>query len=102
MTASVPYRRVNKLMDVSTSVVVVPGDTPVRVVMSPKTSQGCRPISVKIQPNELASSGKKPTVAAAHHHSLWPIGLRRHRNHRTPVATAIAATPVPIINRNPQ
>src|SRR5699024_4034424 len=62
MTAKTPYRTVNRLIDIKTSAVVVPGDTPVRVVISPNTSHGWRPISVNIQPKELASSGKKATV----------------------------------------
>src|SRR5699024_9851627 len=77
MTAKTPYRTVNRLIDIKTSAVVVPGDTPVRVVIIPNTSHGWRPISVNIQPKELASSGKKATVTAAHHQSLCAMGLRR-------------------------
>ena len=51
--------RVNAVNEVSTSVRETLRDTPSRVSISPKTIHGWRPISVKIQPKELASSGSR-------------------------------------------
>ena len=42
------------MTEIAASAVLTPGDTPLAVVIRPKTTHGCRPISVKIQPNELA------------------------------------------------
>ena len=46
------------IIDVHTSKALTLGETPFAVVMTPNTAQGCRPISVKIQPNELAAIGR--------------------------------------------
>ena len=45
------------IIEVSTSPADTDGETPVAVVIMPKTIHGCRPVSVKIQPKLLANNG---------------------------------------------
>jgi hypothetical protein len=89
-------------MEIRTSAVLTPGDTPAAVGMSPKTIHGWRPISVKIQPNELPSSG----VSGRRRASLPHQTLRGIRPRLNAQSTQIAASaddmPMPIINRNVQ
>lgn len=48
---------VNTIIETSTVHPGTPGETPLSVVMTPKTIQGWRPISVKIQPTSEAIIG---------------------------------------------
>ena len=71
MTARTAYSRVRVISEVQTSPPDTLGETPVAVVMRPKTSQGCRPISVKIQPKLLANNGSNGVARTAQNHSRW-------------------------------
>src|SRR5688500_9328654 len=102
MTARTPYSRVSTTSDVIASPVDTVGDTPFSVVRSPKTTQGCRPTSVKIHPNELAKRGRKGSPIAAYR-------IVRPRGTRPPLvamriqpAMAAPAIPRPIIRRKDQ
>ena len=59
------------MTEIAASAVLTPGETPFAVVIRPKTTQGWRPISVKIQPNELpktagtGSAQRQPAEPAA-------------------------------------
>ena len=78
------------------------GLTPALVRISPNTTQGWRPVSVKIQPNELASTGSSGTTPAASR-TQREVGARpRRTSHQTSSANAAAARPIPIIRRNDQ
>src|SRR5690242_9104697 len=78
-TANTPYRTVNTINDVSTDPTDTVGDTESAVVSTPNTDQGCRPISVKIQPTALARNGSaiEPSAAMVNH---LPRGDRPRRN----------------------
>ncbi len=68
----------------------------------PKTIQGWRPISVKIQPAEIPKSGKSTMVALAMEANL-PFGVRPPRKaHSAQSAYRAAIMPRPIIRRKPQ
>ena len=87
------------------------GETPVAVVMSPKTVHGWRPTSVKIQPKEFAAIGKSgaATIIQCHQRARITaagppsrsIALRRVA-HSAAIAVAIEASPAPIMSRNVQ
>ncbi|CAB4998115.1 unannotated protein [freshwater metagenome] len=57
MTANTPYSNVKTIIVKSTLPAETTALTPSAVFIKPKTAQGWRAVSVKIQPNELASSG---------------------------------------------
>ena len=81
---------------------LTPGETACAVVITPKTAQGWRPISVKIQPNELATSGSSGRAIASHSQTR-PRGTRPLRvPTRIAAAAAAAARPSPIISRKDQ
>ncbi len=107
ITASTPYRAVNPIRLISTVPAETLGDTPADVGRSPKTSHGCRPISVKIQPNELAASGRKGSTTAQRsiHRpaNVLTEGARPRRvAHSIHEASAIESPPAVIIARNVQ
>jgi len=58
---------VKAISEMSTSTPLTPGETPSCVVMSPNTSQGCLPISVKTQPMILAASASGNDQIASFH-----------------------------------
>ena len=53
------------ISEVSTVPAPTLGETPSAVSMTPNTIHGCRPISVKIQPNELAKMGMNGSATVA-------------------------------------
>ena len=65
ITARTAYSSVKVISEVATRPAPTLGDTPLAVVMTPNTAQGCRPSSVKSQPNELAPSGSRGTRIAS-------------------------------------
>src|SRR5215203_4210956 len=114
-------------MDVITSAWLTSGETAEAVGSTPYTTHGWRPISVKIQPQELAISGKpmvhsdsrqyhalslslssRSLVSASRGTSSGPVRsrseihsfLRVSQSPATP--SAVDAIPKPIIQRNPQ
>src|SRR3954470_20739190 len=102
MTASTAYRLVKTVSEVSTDPVPTVGETLSAVRRWPNTVQGCRPISVKIQPNELASSGSDTDQTAARQNQR-PDGSRPARvSHRPRAASSTENMPGPIISRNDQ
>src|SRR4051794_9463807 len=89
-------------MEVSTSPAETDGDTPVLVAITPNTSHGCRPTSVKIQPKLLPKIGSSGAAMMAQCH-------QRARGTRPPrvvqsarVAIRAASIPTPIISRKLQ
>ncbi|GAB3807106.1 hypothetical protein GCM10027605_36720 [Micromonospora zhanjiangensis] len=88
--------------EVRTSVRLTLRDTPSRVSISPKTTQGWRPISVNSQPKQLAASGSSGRISAARSsHRL--VGVRPRRcAHRAQAAMAAAANPKVIMRRKVQ
>ena len=87
----------------STSSPLTPGETPSCVVMSPKTIQGCLPISVKTQPMMLAASARgNDQIASFHIHCAGGFLAPLRVSHRPTTATRAAAMPRPIIQRNAQ
>lgn len=94
--------RVKAVKEVSTSARETLRDTPLRVSISPNTIQGWRPISVKIQPKELASSGSTGMTRPARS-SQRLVGVRPLRwLQSTSSAMAAAARPKPIMKRKLQ
>ncbi len=83
--------------EIQASVVLTPGETPFAVVIRPKTTQGWRPISVKIQPAELPASISSG-VAIAIRPNHFEVGARplRVRN-RISAAKNAASRPKPIM-----
>ena len=78
------------------------GDTPDPVVKMPKTSHGCRPISVKIQPKLLPRMGSSGVAMTIQCHQR-ALGTRPPRVcHRTTSAMSAASMPTPIISRKLQ
>src|SRR6478672_10018198 len=78
------------------------GETPLAVVIRPKTSQGWRPTSVKIQPKLLAKTGRSGAATAAYANHL-DVGVRPLRvSHRTASAMSAVTMPSPIMRRNDQ
>ncbi len=65
------------------------------------TTQGCRPISVKIQPKELAKNGATTTSVAARANQRC-TGRPRRVPQRPASASRIVTSPRPIISRNDQ
>src|SRR5690349_15410394 len=102
ITASAAYRSVNEISEVATSPVPTVGETPFVVVIRPNTTQGWRPISVKIQPNEFAATGSSgSTIASRAHHRL--VGARPRRvAYRIRIAAAALNRPRPIISLKDQ
>src|SRR5689334_24105461 len=97
-----PYRTVSTISEVAAVPVLTDGEPLSAVLKTPKTVHGWRPISVKIQPNELASSGM-PTVVIAAIQSQRLAGVRPRRVAQSASsATTIASPPKPIIKRNDQ
>src|SRR6266536_985042 len=96
---------VNAISEVATEPEPTLGETPVVVCSNPKTTQGWRPISVKIQPKLLAANGS-PTdrmLAPQNQRAQRPSGSRPRRVSQRPSrATRIGSIPSPIINRNDQ
>src|SRR3954451_4863334 len=89
-------------MEVMTSPIETLGETPLAVVISPKTIQGWRPTSVKIQPKLLARTGRSGAATAAYGNHL-DVGMRSLRvSHRTAIAMSDVAIPSPIMRRNVQ
>src|SRR5215207_2728348 len=100
-TARTPYSTVKPISEVSTSDVVVPGDTPAAVGSRPNTSQGCRPVSVKIQPKAFAANGSSGNGSASQ--TSHRAGARPRRvTHSNQAAIATDVIPTPIINRKVQ
>src|SRR5689334_24371303 len=85
-----------------TSPIETLGETPLAVVMRPKTSQGWRPTSVKIQPKLLAKTGRSgaATAAYASHRAVGVAPLRV--SHSTARAMSAVAIPSPIMRRKVQ
>ena len=78
------------------------GETPVLVAITPKTSQGWRPTSVKIQPKLLPKIGSSGAAMIAQCHQR-ARGTRSPRVvHRASSAMRAASTPTPIISRKLQ
>ena len=88
-------------------------DTPAAVFIWPKTSHGWRPISVKIQPNEFASSGSSGSAITDHSSArrLPPVRLMpsgspfrrlRHSTHSAMIAISADSRPMPIMSRKLQ
>jgi hypothetical protein len=93
---------VKAVNEVSTSGRETLRDTPSRVSISPNTTQGCRPISVKIQPKQLAARGRTGMTRPARN-SQREVGVRPRRcAQSTHAAMAAAASPKPIMNRKLQ
>ena len=70
--------------------------------MTPKTIQGCRPVSVKIQPKLLANNGSSGVARIAQNHRRWR-GIRSRRvDHNTAMAIKAPTIPSPIMIRNDQ
>src|SRR3954468_20432090 len=89
-------------MEAMTSPIETLGETPLAVVIRPKTIQGWRPTSVKIQPKLLARTGRSgaATAAYANHRD---VGMRSLRvSHRTATAMSEVAMPSPIMKRKVQ
>src|ERR1051325_2666930 len=90
------------MREVAASPVLTAGEPLSAVLKTPNTVHGWRPISVKIQPNEFASSGMATVVMAAVQ-SQRLVGVRPLRlAHRASAAIAMARPPKPIIRRNDQ
>ena len=88
-------------------------DTPAAVFIWPKTIHGWRPISVKIQPNELPTSGSSGSAIADHSSArrLPPVRLMpaaspcrrlRHSSHSATSAISADSRPMPIMSRKLQ
>jgi hypothetical protein len=93
---------VKPIIEIHTSAALTPGDTPAAVGIRPKTIHGWRPISVKIQPNELANSGMNGTVMAAPvPASAAALRLPLRMPTTSPDRDA-PNMPMPIMNRNVQ
>ena len=76
---------------------------PASVGMTPATSQGWRPISVKIQPKEIPNSGSSGIAAINVVHSFDGFGERPFRvTHSRSRPINIPAPPKIIMNRNDQ
>ena len=102
MTASAPYKSVSTDIDVQTIHGVDVGETPWLVCRSPNTTQGWRPISVKIQPKLIPASGINGIARPARANHL-DFGVRPFRvAHNAHSANTDASSPTPIINRNIQ
>ena len=86
----------------TTSPAETEGDTPVLVAISPKTSHGWRPISVKIQPKLLPKTGSSGVAMMSQCHQRAAGTRSRRVAHRTAAAAAIAAKPTPIMRRKDQ
>ena len=78
------------------------GETADEVCSRLNTIQGWRPISVKIQPTVIASSGSGAAQMATLHIQGFVIRRPPRVNQRPPTATAMAAMPKPIIQRKAQ
>lgn len=92
----------NAVNEVSTSASETLRDTPLRVSISPNTIHGWRPISVKIQPKELASNGSTGMASPARSSHLL-LGVRPLRwLQSTSRAIAPAAIPKAIMKRKLQ
>ena len=94
----------------ATLVAPTDGDTPsavsMRTASGPSglgtTTQGWRPISVKIQPNELAANGATTSSTASLEYQPLP-GTRPRRVSQSPTsARPTVSSPSPIISRNDQ
>src|ERR1017187_6699419 len=83
MTARTAYKRVKVISEAQTSPADTLGETPLAVVMSPKTIHGWRPVSVKIQPKLLANNGSSGVARIVQNHRRWR-GMRSRRvDHNT-------------------
>ena len=84
------------------------GETPVAVVIIPKTNQGCRPVSVKIQPTAAPNTGISGVSTAVQVQSRSPRLSDRVRTRprrvaqRTTRATRADSIPTPIMSRKLQ
>ena len=91
------------ISEVSTSTCSTPGETPFAVVISPNTTHGWRPISVKIQPKELArAAGTAARCAAPQDQRPRGRPAAPGRPAGASAAIAAASRPRPIISRKDQ
>ena len=85
------------MTEIAASAVLTPGDTPFAVVIRPKTTHGWRPISVKIQPNELPKTGQQRDASAISPNQPL-VGVRPSRvSQRISAAPAALKRPTPIM-----
>ena len=86
-----------------TSKALTPGEAAAIVGSTPNTMNGWRPISVKIQPNEMANSDDRGAANISPVHSLPGFGSSSLRViHRVNAPIAIDRKPRPIIRRKVQ
>ena len=102
MTASSAYSRVSTTRETPALAAPTLPETPALVNIRPKTTHGCRPSSVKIQPKLLARRGRKTANADARHHQVG-LGNLPLRVVQSPTTDrSRASSPKPIIRRNDQ
>ena len=97
MTARTPYSTVSEISEIQASVVLTPGESPFAVVISPKTTHGWRPISVKIQPAELPASISRGVAIAIRPNHFDVGALPRRVRNRISAAKSAASMPRPIM-----
>ncbi len=92
---------VKPIIVIRTIATLLLGETAIAVFIRPNTIHGCRPTSVKIQPKELAASGRNGSRIAA---VTAPRPGRRPLRiaHRNQAAAKAASVPAPIIQRKVQ